>query len=135
MDFFPNGTQCHEKATGYEAVILDRRTNKEGRAEYFIHLHGKGASLTNRYWMEADKLLIPGFAEKVESEWFWHFKACGLDDHQIADIMKLHGCPSTAARELAYVMLYGESPDTTAEKRAVLDSANAAMRAGRSDCV
>lgn len=120
-------------ATGEEIIILDRRTVKveDGEVkEYFVHIPNSG-----NVWLDERKLLVTGLSELEGNELYWRFKGEGMDEDKILAILSRHNFPNGDDIERAFILQYGMSPDTAAELKQVQDSINAAMRAGRFDCI
>jgi len=131
-----DGHSCTLLATGELGLILENRRTKveDGWVrEYHVHFDDRIENRRQWYW-ERD-LLVTGLSEQDQGNLFWHLKGLDMDDDVAAAVMERHGCTPGRDQERAFFLVNGMTTDTAAEMQQVGESINAAMRAGRYDCL
>ncbi len=127
-DFWDAGHHCTLLSTGEKGLILQHR--KTPADEYQVYFED-GRIL----WLSEDQFLATGLTYMEQSELFWHLKGVGLDDDVIGEIMMRHGGTIGSESDRAFYLLFGMTQDTAAEVEETTRHIEAAMRAGRYDCI
>jgi hypothetical protein len=135
-DSWADGHTCTLLATGEQGLILESRIIQveDGHVREY-HVHFDDRIENRRQWFWERDLLMTGLTYTEQGNLFWHLKGLNMDDDAAALVMERHGCTPGKDTERAFYLLHGMTTDTAAEMQQVQASAEAAMRAGRYDCL